>query len=123
MATALVKLHYHRQRRILDLIAADGACRSLSAEFLRVHSPSAEVRGHGNPKLVANKRDVAISAITLVGRYAVKLSFDDGHNTGLYSFAYLQQLASQQESLWHDYLAKLKAANASREPRINIRAL
>lgn len=123
MAAALVKLHYHRQRRILDLIAADGACRSLSAEFLRVHSPSAEVRGHGNPKLVANKRDVAISAITLVGRYAVKLSFDDGHNTGLYSFAYLQQLASQQESLWHDYLAKLKAANASREPLINIKSL
>lgn len=123
MNSPLVKLHYHRQRRILDLVAANGDCRSLSAEFLRVHSPSAEVRGHGNPKLVANKRDVAITAITPVGHYAVKLSFDDGHNTGLYSFAYLQQLAEQQHDLWQAYLAKLKAANASREPLINIRSL
>ena len=123
MSSPLVKLHYHRQRRILDLVAANGDYRSLSAEFLRVHSPSAEVRGHGNPKLVANKRDVAITAITAVGHYAVKLSFDDGHNTGLYSFAYLQQLASQQEPLWQAYLAKLKAANASREPLIGIKTL
>lgn len=123
MATALVKLHYHRQRRILDLLDAAGQCRSLSAEFLRVHSPSAEVRGHGTPRLVANKRQVGISAITPVGRYAVKLQFDDGHHTGLYSFVYLQQLASQQETLWQQYLARLKAANASREPLITIKSL
>ncbi|MCT8124646.1 MULTISPECIES: gamma-butyrobetaine hydroxylase-like domain-containing protein [unclassified Alishewanella] len=123
MAAALVKLHYHRQRRILDLLDAAGQCQSLSAEFLRVHSPSAEVRGHGTPRLVANKRQVGISAITPVGHYAVKLQFDDGHHTGLYSFAYLQQLASQQETLWQQYLARLKAANASRDPLINIKSL
>lgn len=123
MAAALVKLHYHRQQRILDLIAADGQCYSLSAEFLRVHSPSAEVRGHGTPRLVTNKRDVAINSITPVGHYAVKLNFDDGHNTGLFSFHYLQQLASQKDSLWQAYLAKLKTVNATREPLIQFKQL
>lgn len=123
MAAPLVKLHYHRQRRILDLQDAAGQCHSLSAEFLRVHSPSAEVRGHGVPKLIANKQAVCITAITAVGHYAVKLSFDDGHNTGLYSYAYLQHLASQQATLWQTYLAQLKAANASRAPLIAITRL
>lgn len=112
MSSPLVKLHYHRQRRILDLLDVAGQCQSLSAEFLRVHSPSAEVRGHGTPRLVANKRQVGISAITPVGHYAV-----------IYSFAYLQQLASQQETLWQQYLARLKAANASRDPLITIKSL
>tara|TARA_R110002126_G_scaffold172606_12_gene321388 strand:- start:4666 stop:5034 length:369 start_codon:yes stop_codon:yes gene_type:complete len=120
---ALRTLHYHRQKRLLDLIFSDGSTRVLSAEFLRVHSPSAEVRGHGQPKLVANKRDVAISSISPVGHYGVKLSFDDGHNTGLYHFRYLCQLAEQQQSLWQQYLAQLKAANASREPLITIRTI
>ncbi|MBV2130069.1 gamma-butyrobetaine hydroxylase-like domain-containing protein [Arsukibacterium indicum] len=116
-------LHYHRQRRLLDLVFTDGTLKVLSAEFLRVHSPSAEVRGHGKPKLVANKRDVAISIINPVGHYGVKLIFDDGHNTGLYHFRYLCQLADEQEVLWQRYLARLKAANASRESLINIRPL
>ncbi len=123
MAVSLSKLHYHQRRRLLDLIYSDGSCSSLSAEFLRVHSPSAEVRGHGKPILVANKRDVAITQITPIGHYAVKLAFDDGHNTGLYSFAYLQQLAMKQHLLWQDYLQQLKHANASREPRIAIKTL
>lgn len=123
MAVSLSKLHYHQRRRLLDLIYNDGSCRTLSAEFLRVHSPSAEVRGHGKPILVANKRDVAITQLTPIGHYAVKLVFDDGHNTGLYSFAYLQQLAEQQHPLWQDYLQQLKLANASREPRIAIKTL
>lgn len=123
MAVSLSKLHYHQRRRLLDLIYSDGSCRTLSAEFLRVHSPSAEVRGHGKPLLVANKRDVAITQITPIGHYAVKLVFDDGHDTGLYSFAYLQQLAEKQHPLWQDYLQQLKHANASREPRIAIKTL
>ncbi|CAM5208730.1 gamma-butyrobetaine hydroxylase-like domain-containing protein [Alishewanella longhuensis] len=123
MAVSLSKLHYHQRRRLLDLIYNDGSCCTLSAEFLRVHSPSAEVRGHGQPKLVANKRDVAITQITPVGHYAVKLVFDDGHNTGLYSYPYLQQLADKQQLLWQQYLQQLKQANASREPRIAIKTL
>lgn len=123
MAVSLSKLHYHQRRRLLDLINSDGNCSTLSAEFLRVHSPSAEVRGHGQPTLVANKRDVAITAIIPVGHYAVKLIFDDGHNTGLYSFAYLQQLAEKQQLLWQQYLQQLKQANASREARITIKTL
>lgn len=123
MTVSLSKLHYHQRRRLLDLIYSDGSCSSLSAEFLRVHSPSAEVRGHGKPSLVANKRDVAISSIIPIGHYAIKLVFDDGHNTGLYSFAYLQQLAANQPLLWQQYLQQLKLANASREPRIAIKTL
>jgi len=116
-------LHYHRQRRLLDLIFADGTIQVLSAEFLRVHSPSAEVRGHGQPKLVANKRDVAITTISPVGHYGVKLTFNDGHDTGLYHFRYLCQLAEDQHTLWQRYLAQLKAANASRENLISTRQL
>lgn len=123
MALSLSKLHYHQRRRLLDLIYSDGSCSTLSAEFLRVHSPSAEVRGHGQAKLVANKRDVAIKQIVAVGHYAVKLIFDDGHSTGLYSFSYLQQLAAKQELLWQQYLQNLKQANASRESRIAIKSL
>lgn len=116
-------LHYHQQQRLLDLVFSDGSVKVLSAEFLRVHSPSAEVRGHGQPKLVANKRDVAILSISPVGHYGVKLTFDDGHNTGLYHFSYLCQLAQDQQELWQRYLAQLKAANASRDSLINTRKL
>jgi DUF971 family protein len=123
MAVSLSKLHYHQRRRLLDLIYSDGSCSTLSAEFLRVHSPSAEVRGHGKPILVANKRDVKITEIIAVGHYAVKLVFDDGHNTGLYSYTYLQQLVAKQPLLWQQYLQQLKQANASREPRITIKTL
>lgn len=119
----LCTLHYHQQRRLLDLIFSDGTVHVLSAEFLRVHSPSAEVRGHGKPNLVANKRDVAIKSISPVGHYGVKLTFDDGHNTGLYHFRYLCNLAEDQQTLWQRYLAQLKAANASRESLISTRHL
>lgn len=115
------KLHYHRQQKLLDVLFADGVQVQLSAELLRVLSPSAEVRGHGTPQLVANKRDVAISQILPVGQYAVRLVFDDGHNTGLYSWSYLRQLHEQHDVLWQEYLARLKAANAVREPRLAVR--
>ncbi len=115
------KLHYHRKQKLLDALFADGVLAQYSAEFLRVMSPSAEVRGHGTPTLVANKRDVAISQILPVGQYAVKLVFDDGHNTGLYSWSYLRQLHEQQDQLWQDYLARLKTANAVRDARLEVR--
>ena len=116
-------LHYHRLSKMLDVRFADGQLFQLSAEFLRVFSPSAEVRGHGKPQLVSHKKAVAISQIVPVGHYAVKLVFDDGHQTGLYSFAYLQQLATKQDAMWQQYLQQLKHANASREPLIGIKIL
>lgn len=115
------KLHYHRKQKLLEVLFADAVLAEFSAEFLRVMSPSAEVRGHGAPVLVANKRDVALSQILPVGQYAVKLVFDDGHNTGLYSWSYLRQLHEQKDSLWNDYLQRLKAANAVRDARLDIR--
>lgn len=114
----VVKLHYHRRRKLLDVQFADGQQAQFSAELLRVLSPSAEVRGHGQPRLVANKRDVGITQITPCGSYAVRLVFDDGHNSGLYSWAYFAQLAEQHQALWQDYLTRLKAANAVRDARL-----
>ncbi|MEO2280174.1 gamma-butyrobetaine hydroxylase-like domain-containing protein [Pseudoalteromonas pernae] len=116
-------LHYHRQSKLLDIHFDSGSISTLSAEFLRVHSPSAEVQGHhtGQPTLVTNKRDVAISQIEAVGHYAVRILFDDGHQSGLYSFRYLAQLCNDEKSLWQSYLERLKQANAQRESTIAIR--
>jgi DUF971 family protein len=114
-------LHYHRLSKILDVQFADGQVFHFSAEFLRVFSPSAEVRGHGTPQLVSHKKAVAISRIVPVGHYAVKLVFDDGHQTGLYSWAYLAKLATEQDELWADYLQRLKQANSFRDSQLNIK--
>ncbi|MFY8273904.1 gamma-butyrobetaine hydroxylase-like domain-containing protein [Pseudoalteromonas sp. SSDWG2] len=117
------KLHYHRVSKQLDIYFESGQMSSLSAEFLRVHSPSAEVQGHhsGEPLLVTNKKSVAIAKIEPVGHYAVRLLFDDGHHSGLYSFTYLAQLCSDTQQLWQTYLERLKAANAQRDASIAIR--
>lgn len=116
----VTRLHYHQQRRVLDIAFSDGVTVTLNAELLRVYSPSAEVRRHGNPQLVTNKKQVAISKLLAVGHYAVKLVFDDGHATGVYSWQYLRQLADNQSSLWQDYLLKLAGANANRDALITI---
>ncbi len=94
-----------------------GAYR-LSAEYLRVNSPSAEVRGHGpdTAKLQTGMKFVGLKNITQTGRYALKLHFDDGHDTGLYSWDYLYDLAVNQDVYWADYLKALEDAGASREP-------
>lgn len=94
----------------------------LSAELLRVYSPSAEVRGHGpeQRRLQTGKKNVAVSAIEPVGNYGIRLSFDDGHDTGIYAWDYLKDLADYTERYWEDYLAELKAANASRLPAIPV---
>jgi len=89
---------------------------SLPAEFLRVHSPSAEVQGHGTPVLQYGKIDVGLSKIEAAGNYALKLTFDDGHDSGLFSWDYLYQLATRQEQLWAEYLERLAAAGRSRDP-------
>ncbi|PKM19038.1 MAG: hypothetical protein CVV11_11560 [Gammaproteobacteria bacterium HGW-Gammaproteobacteria-15] len=115
------QLHYHRQSRMLDVKFSDGTLACFSAEFLRVLSPSAEVRGHGKPKLVSNKKLVSISKLQPVGHYAVKLVFDDGHDSGIYSWQYLKQLSEQQSELWQQYLAQLEQANANRDGLIAVK--
>ena len=95
---------------------------SLDAEFLRVFSPSAEVRGHGPGQevLQAGKSAVTISAIEPVGHYAVQLVFDDGHDSGLYSWSYLRELIEARENLWQNYLERLARAGLSREPDVQV---
>lgn len=116
----VTRLHYHKQRRVLDIHFSDHTEASLTAEFLRVLSPSAEVRRHGNPLVVSNKKQVSINQLIPVGLYAVKIHFDDGHDTGIYSWQYLHQLATNHSALWQDYLQRLKRANANREASIAI---
>lgn len=110
----------HQASRILEVSFSDGATFRLPCEFLRVYSPSAEVRGHGPGQevLQVGKRDVQITAIEPVGSYAVKLTFSDGHDTGLYSWAYLYELGRDQAALWQRYLDRLQQAGASRDDDI-----
>ena len=97
------------------------SCR-LSCEFLRVHSPSAEVKGHGPGQevLQTGKKEVTITDIKPVGNYALQLVFDDGHDTGLYSWDYLHRLCIEQEERWQNYLARLNEAGASRDPDVQV---
>ena len=107
----------HKKSRVLELGFEDGTRYQLPAEFLRVYSPSAEVRGHGpgQETLQTGKRNVEITDLEAVGNYAVKPSFSDGHYTGLYSWDLLYDLGANQETLWADYLARLEKAGASRD--------
>ncbi len=111
-------IRLHQASGVLALEYPDGDECRLEAEFLRVHSPSAEVRGHGPGQevLQTGKRKVRLTGVEAVGNYAVKLSFDDGHDTGIYSWDYLHELCSRKEELWRDYLDRLRAARASRDP-------
>ncbi|MDP6096837.1 MAG: DUF971 domain-containing protein [Gammaproteobacteria bacterium] len=108
----------HKQSAILEIFYTDKSSYTLSAEFLRVHSPSAEVRGHGSGQeiLQTGKREVLILQVEIVGNYAIKLTFDDGHNSGYYSWSYLEELCKHNDTLWQDYLDKLQANRASRDP-------
>jgi len=112
------RVHYHKQARELELEYPGGDAYRLSAEYLRVFSPSAEVRGHGpdTATLQTGMKYVGLKNITQTGRYALKLHFDDGHDTGLYSWEYLYDLATHQQAYWADYLKQLEEAGASREP-------
>jgi DUF971 family protein len=106
------ELKLHRRSGELELLFSDGLQRRLSAEFLRVHSPSAEVKGHGAGEgfLVTGKENVAIERIEPVGRYAVRLVFDDGHDTGLYTWPVLYELALDHERKWQRYQERVSRA-------------
>ena len=110
----------HKASRTLELQYADGLVLTLPAEFLRVHSPSAEVQGHGKPVLQVGKQHVALTGVEAAGNYALKLTFSDGHDSGLYSWDYLYQLGQHQQSLWQNYLEQLRAAGASRDPDVSV---
>jgi DUF971 family protein len=106
----------HQKSRVLEIAFSDGRTFRLPYEFLRVYSPSAEVRGHGPGQevLQLGKRNVEIHALEPVGSYAVQPQFSDGHSTGIYSWDYLYELGEGQEKLWSQYLDRLAAAGASR---------
>ncbi len=110
------QLRLSQQGRVLSVTFDTGESFDLTAEFLRVSSPSAEVRGHGQaePKIEAGKRNVAIREIHPTGNYAVRLSFDDGHDTGIYTWTYLYELGAGQEKLWQTYLNALESKGFSR---------
>lgn len=107
----------HAASRVLEIRFDDGAVFKLPFEFLRVYSPSAEVRGHGpgQETLQVGKREVTITRLDPVGYYAVQPVFSDGHASGIFSWSYLYELGQDQERLWAEYLAQLEAAGASRD--------
>lgn len=109
----------HQQSRQLEIAFDDGAHYRLPFEFLRVHSPSAEVRGHGvgQDVLQVGKLNVKLIDVEPVGSYALKMTFDDGHDSGLYTWEYLHELGQNQDVMWQNYLRQLEAAGESREPR------
>lgn len=111
-----IDIKLHQKSHLLELSFDDGTRFELPCEYLRVYSPSAEVRGHlpGQEKLQLGKERVNITDIQQVGSYAVKLFFDDGHNSGLYDWRYLYKLGVQRDTLWRDYLQRLEHAGHRR---------
>ena len=111
------EIKLHKKSRLLEIAFSDGKTFSFPFEFLRVHSPSAEVRGHGPGQevLQTGKKDADIENIEPVGRYALQITFSDGHDTGIYSWDLLHDYGLNQEKLWQDYLRRLSEAGASRE--------
>ena len=107
----------HQKSRALEIAFDDGARYTLPFEFLRVHSPSAEVRGHGPGQevLQVGKKNVNLIEILPTGSYAIKLVFDDGHDSGLYTWEYLHELGKHQDTMWQEYLRQLEATGESRE--------
>lgn len=118
MSAHPTEIKLHQQSRLLEIAFDDGASYQLPYEYLRVHSPSAEVRGHGvgQETLQLGKREVMVLEVLPVGNYAMKIVYDDGHDSGLYTWDYLYNLGKHQAELWQEYLDKLAAAGGSREP-------
>jgi len=114
---APTEIKLHQTSRVLEIAFADGRSFKLPYEFLRVYSPSAEVRGHGHGQevLQTGKRDITITEVEAVGHYAIRPKFSDGHDTGIYSWDYLYGLGDEQDELWQRYLDRLAAAGASRD--------
>jgi DUF971 family protein len=111
------EIKLHQKSRVMEVAFDDGRQFRLPREYLRVYSPSAEVRGHGPGQevLQTGKREVDIRSLEAVGSYAVQPVFSDGHSTGIYSWDYLYELGENQDRLWREYLAKLRDAGASRD--------
>ena len=111
------EIKLHQKSKVLEISFSDGSRFELPYEFLRVYSPSAEVRGHGPGQevLQSGKKDVDILSLEPVGSYAVQPHFSDRHSTGIYSWEYLYDLGTHRQSLWQDYLKRLEAAGARRE--------
>jgi len=107
----------HQQSRVLEVAFSDGARFRIPFELMRVYSPSAEVMGHGPGQevLQTGKRDVVITGLAPVGRYAIQPQFSDGHDSGLFSWDYLYSLGAREAELWLQYEMRLKAAGASRD--------
>jgi DUF971 family protein len=113
------EIRLKKAEKILEIEFDDGKVFGLPAELLRVESPSAEVMGHGPSQktIVAGRRDVGIMELEPVGHYAVRIKFDDLHDTGIYSWQYLRQLGENRDQIWKDYLAALEAKGLTRDPR------
>ena len=116
-----VNINLHQKSRILEIEFDDGKLFKYTCEFLRVHSPSAEVQGHGpgEEKLQVGKEDVNITAMEPVGHYAIKLVFDDNHDSGLFSWTYLYELGENYEAKWQNYLQRLEEAGVQRKNAAN----
>lgn len=112
------EIRLRRAEKLLEVDFDDGARFTYPAEYLRVESPSAEVKGHGpnQRKTVAGRRNVGIQSVEPVGNYAVRLLFDDGHDTGIYSWEYLHELGRERTNKWDAYLAALRNLRLSRDP-------
>ena len=115
---APTEIKLHQKSRVLEIAFADGKLFKLPYEFLRVYSPSAEVRGHGPGQevLQIGKQNIEITRIEPVGTYAVQPVFSDGHDTGIYSWDYIYDLGMNQDEMWRHYLQRMAEAGASREP-------
>ena len=113
------EIKLHQISGVLELIYEDGTCFNLSAEFLRVHSPSAEVQGHSKDQAVLQhgKKMVKIANLVPQGHYAIRIEFSDKHDSGIFSWEYLYKIGMQQADMWKTYLEKLEAAGKSREPQ------
>lgn len=118
MSQAPTDIKFRKQSQQLELTYANGEQFALNSEFLRVHSPSAEVRGHGagQETLQTGKMHVQITELIPVGNYALQLVFSDGHDSGIYSWVYLRELCETKDAKWKAYLQKLHDAKASRDP-------
>jgi DUF971 family protein len=118
MESRPTEIKLHQASRVLEVHFANGRAFRLPYELLRVYSPSAEVRGHGPGQevLQIGKRDVTIASVEQVGHYAIRPTFSDGHDTGIFSWDYLYDLGARQDELWKRYLDQLAAAGASRDP-------
>ena len=112
----ILQINIRRQSRLLSISYENDELREIPFEMLRVYSPSAEVKGHGPGQEVLQygKANVLIEGIEMVGNYAIKIIFNDGHDSGIYSWSYLYEIATQQDAMWEDYLQRMEAAGKSR---------